>query len=211
MLAVEGLTTKHCSFHTKDTVQQYTPFYKDRYTKSVITTKRYCLAKRVRFADEEGGKLCVTRVYESSPPYYRPATSHLKIENRIKSYKVVYDETRLFLKNICVVAFGIVSGKSVFGAIAVRNISYEKSVIVRFTTDCWKTCRDIPAKYIRHEYDGLVDQFIFILPLGEDESIDIESNLEFAVRYTVNGVEYWDNNREKNYGFVFKPTEILFP
>lgn len=160
--------------------------------------------KRVHFADDEGGVLCQVHIFENTSPYYRPHLNEHKDTSSVTLYKVVYNETRLFLKNVCVVSFGIVANSNVFGAIAVRNLAYEKTITVRFTADKWKSFRDVIAKFMQQEYDGLVDRFFFIAPLSPSELACIESNLEFAVRYSVNNTDYWDNNGDDNYSFVTK-------
>ncbi|KAI6654811.1 Protein phosphatase 1 regulatory subunit 3E [Oopsacas minuta] len=88
----------------------------------------------------------------------------------------------------------ILEGSTFRGKIRVVNISYMKSVMVRWTKDSWKTSFNATATY--HEERGNVnhssDCFLFYLPC--------ESGcIEFAIQYITNGREYWDNNDSRNY------------
>ena len=80
------------------------------------------------------------------------------------------------------------------GKIRVVNISYEKSVLVRWTKDSWKNSADTTAKYSkeRGNTNHASDCFEFYLPCDS-------GCIEFAIQYTVDGRAYWDNNDGKNY------------
>jgi hypothetical protein len=74
--------------------------------------------------------------------------------------------------------------------VRVRNISFEKSVTARFTTDGWTTVSEAHAHYVRPAPDKW-DLFAFTIPLGAVHP----RTLLLAVRYTVPGTgEWWDNN-----------------
>ena len=164
--------------------------------------------KKVRFADEVGCDLCSVKFYEPLPTsLYFPSNSKLKIAESMKSYKVVFNETELFLKNICVVAYGAILNKNIFGTIAVRNIAYEKKVTVILTEDKWKTSIKIEAKFVNQEYGGAVDRFFFMSPLKQ---LRPKSVIEFAAAYYVAGEEFWDNNRGKNYEVICSKSAPYF-
>jgi len=85
------------------------------------------------------------------------------------------------------------------GSASVKNLSFEKEVSVRYTFDNWKTGSDRRAQYkgpVIHLQRGLVDEFIFEIDLQTSSK---PTKLSFALRYTVEGVEHWDNNNGKDY------------
>ncbi|XP_066924514.1 protein phosphatase 1 regulatory subunit 3B-B-like isoform X2 [Clytia hemisphaerica] len=159
--------------------------------------------KRVRFADDEGGLLCSVKIFEEKSFVYQPRlhTTPAFSKTNLTNYKTVYNETKLSLKNVCMVAYGLVGGSNLFGAIAVRNIAFRKDVKVRITLDGWKTSSDLPAKFVQQEFNGQIDRFFFMKPLGELDFDDVCNDIEFAVCFTVDGVEHWDNNSGLNYKY----------
>ncbi|KAF7583709.1 putative phosphatase regulatory subunit family protein [Clavispora lusitaniae] len=92
------------------------------------------------------------------------------------------------------------------GQVAVHNMAYEKSVVVRYSPDAWSTTKDLDAIYVpdtppvlrAHNYD----RFIFKLDLakiGERFPAGGRWDYEFCVRFTTPDCEYWDNNSGSNY------------
>lgn len=96
----------------------------------------------------------------------------------------------------------------VTGTVKVKNLAYDKEVIVRASSDAWKTHEDIHCTFVDQPGNGplvalvLYDTFRFklTLPVKSDE-------IQFCVRYKVGVDEYWDNNEEKNY--VLKKRKIV--
>ncbi|KAI9319418.1 putative phosphatase regulatory subunit-domain-containing protein [Dichotomocladium elegans] len=80
-----------------------------------------------------------------------------------------------------------------FGHCLVANLSFEKQVFVRYTTDAWETHIDVEATYHDSLATGGLDRFSFKLMM------DPEKEIQLALRYIVNGQEYWDNNNSENY------------
>lgn len=105
------------------------------------------------------------------------------------------------------------------GSVLVRNLAFEKSITVRFTTDYWHTYQDITARWTHCLGNG-IDAFCFEIDLTHDpglSNLDITSKpiltLWMAVRYEVHVATlsesgssqmehqvYWDNNYGSNYG-----------
>ncbi len=91
------------------------------------------------------------------------------------------------------------------GNILLKNLAYEKVVFIRYTTDGWKTWKDIPAKYAFSQGDLETWKFQtenFNFPrTGPQQSLTevVNINFDFAVCYKVNGNSYWDSNNNKNY------------
>ncbi|KAJ6500698.1 putative phosphatase regulatory subunit-domain-containing protein [Mycena sanguinolenta] len=95
-------------------------------------------------------------------------------------------------------------GSSVTGTVAVRNISFDKWVAVRFTFDEWQTTSEVTARYSHSLPGGKVDVFSFSIRLN-DLLARIEGKVMIlAVRYSSAGREMWDNNGGGNYRATFK-------
>lgn len=94
--------------------------------------------------------------------------------------------------------------KSLIGVLTVANIAFHKHVVARFTTDYWKTVSEVVAEYNndgRSTQPGY-DRFHFSIRLAN--LVDLESKTMFlCLRYTVNGLEFWDNNNSMNYHIDF--------
>ena len=98
--------------------------------------------------------------------------------------------------------------RTITGNVRVRNIAYEKRLAVRFTLDWWQTTSEVTARYDKSVEDGAFDVFTFIIRLHDIWSRIEDKTIFIALRYTVAGQEYWDNNAGKNYHvkFVLAPT-----
>ena len=87
--------------------------------------------------------------------------------------------------------------KLVFGIVRVLNISFHKSVVVRWTADNWMKVHETDAEYVVGSSQGNTDKFSFKLSLPE---LDVGDKLQFCLRYECGG-EYWDSNGGANYIF----------
>ncbi|XP_051727013.1 protein phosphatase 1 regulatory subunit 3E [Ctenopharyngodon idella] len=86
---------------------------------------------------------------------------------------------------------------SLSGIVRVLNLAFEKNVYLRYTLNNWTTFVDILASYVPHSNDGQTDKFSFkiITPMF----LEFGGTLQFAIRYCVEGGEFWDNNNGSNY------------
>jgi hypothetical protein len=94
------------------------------------------------------------------------------------------------------------------GTVRVRNISFEKCVAVRFTTDGWTTTSEVQARYTgpAPKTAGAWDLFAFTIPAHAPRT------LLLAVRYVVPGVgEWWDNNGGADFRIVLAAAEPQRP
>ncbi|KAL0091806.1 carbohydrate-binding module family 21 protein [Phycomyces blakesleeanus] len=102
-----------------------------------------------------------------------------------------------------------VTTTEIVGQVQVRNLAYHKTVWVRYTFDCWQTVENVEAVY-REPVGGKdpnnsnYDIFIFTIQLNRlstnrPANNNVLATLDFAVQYTVDGREVWDNNEGKNY------------
>ena len=89
------------------------------------------------------------------------------------------------------------------GSVRVKNLAYEKRVVIRFSFNNWDTFSDLAADW--KESIGVInghpesDRFFFVIPLpGPNWS----GSVVFAIRYDVVGLTFWDNNYERNHRVV---------
>jgi hypothetical protein len=96
--------------------------------------------------------------------------------------------------------------KNLVGAIAVQNLAFQKRVVARFTLDYWKTTSEVVADFnhdVRRRQNDGCDRFNFSIKLADLAHLE-NKTLFFCIRYTVNGRDYWDNNRGMNYQVDFR-------
>jgi Carbohydrate/starch-binding module (family 21) len=92
---------------------------------------------------------------------------------------------------------------TIHGHVKVRNLAFQKSVAVRFTFDDWHTISEVTAKHEQSLNAGNFDRFSFLIRIHNILSMIENKSLLLAVRYSVNGLELWDNNGGQNYQFKF--------
>ncbi|CAZ81807.1 unnamed protein product [Tuber melanosporum] len=97
--------------------------------------------------------------------------------------------------------------KNLIGTVAVSNIAFQKSVVVRFTLDYWETVSEVSAEYNndvrKKQREEGVDRFSFNIKLVDQANLE-KKLLFFCVRYTSGGQEFWDNNNGFNFQVEFK-------
>lgn len=99
-------------------------------------------------------------------------------------------------------------GRNLVGKVLVKNIAYNKWVVVKFTFDHWQTISEVSATYDSAQNDpstkdpGL-DRFTFSIKLENFTNLD-ERHMLFCVRYNVVDQEFWDNNYGANYQVEFR-------
>lgn len=95
----------------------------------------------------------------------------------------------------------IVNNYCVTGTVRVKNIAYEKLVIVRHSFDGWTSFGDAVAEYQADDIDHRFDTFTFTIDCPPN--LPPGSKLQFAVQYTADGVDYWDNSQGRNYEVLY--------
>ncbi|BFZ54837.1 hypothetical protein PYCC9005_001874 [Savitreella phatthalungensis] len=96
--------------------------------------------------------------------------------------------------------------KSLIGRVAVRNLSFEKHVRVRYTMDYWRTTSESGAEFTsdvrkKQREDGF-DRFLFNIKIDDFTGVT-DKTMFFCVRYVVGGQEYWDSNGGMNFRVEF--------
>ncbi|KNC31879.1 hypothetical protein FF38_10637 [Lucilia cuprina] len=186
-------------------------------TDSVCTDQKSRARKKVIFADDEGLSLTQVRVMSEPsnvPPYWsmkfleqitqglvtphpadqwtvdfkQPASDYLAFRQSIESNYVS-------LENVIVKD----EESIVVGTVKVKNISFEKEVIVRVTWDDWKSQQDIFCTYNKAYGPAtcahvIFDTFSFKITLPPSSK-----RLEFCICFRADTHEYWDNNKGLNY------------
>jgi len=122
-----------------------------------------------------------------APSFAQPAADYAAFRGAL--------ETRLVsLVNV------VVRGWRVAGTVRVKNVAYDKSVVVRHSFDDWATHDDAPATY-QPDDDERFDTFAFAIDCPPNRPPG--SKLQFAVRFSAAGVYYWDSNRGDNYEVLY--------
>ncbi|KAF7298408.1 CBM21 domain-containing protein [Mycena kentingensis (nom. inval.)] len=100
---------------------------------------------------------------------------------------------------------------SVVGTVAVRNLSFDKWVAIRFTMDDWQTTSEVAARYSHSLSGGMVDVFSFNIRLTDVLARIDGKHMALAVRYNAADREMWDNNGGRNYSATFKRVRAVTP
>ncbi|XP_065360678.1 protein phosphatase 1 regulatory subunit 3B-B isoform X2 [Calliphora vicina] len=183
----------------------------------VFTDQKSRARKKVIFADDEGLSLTQIRVMSEPsnvPPYWstkfleqitqglvtphpadqwtvdfkQPASDYLAFRQTIESDYVS-------LENVIVKD----EESIVVGTVKVKNISFQKEVIVRVTWDDWKSQQDIFCTYNKAYGPAtcahvIFDTFSFKITLPPSSK-----RLEFCICFRADTQEFWDNNKGLNY------------
>lgn len=131
------------------------------------------------------------------PSFAQPASEYLSFRNKL-------DENSVSLENVIVRE----SENCLLGTVKVKNLAFDKDVAIRYTTDNWKTQEDVVCSYVDQPglaVRNLYDTFRFQLALPDKETGS--NQIEFCVKFSSDGHEYWDNNAGSNY-IVKKKREV---
>ena len=101
-------------------------------------------------------------------------------------------------RKICLENAFMDSPSSISGVVRVENISFQKSVTVKWTVDDWSTVTETSSEYMKDSSKGNTDKFSFKLIVGS--SLAVGSRLQFCLKYNCEG-EHWDSNGGVNYAF----------
>lgn len=84
------------------------------------------------------------------------------------------------------------------GTIKVKNLGFEKSVVLRITFDTWKSSTDVECCFLHDAYGGS-DTDTFSFQVETPCHVLPHERVEFCISYTCSGTEHWDNNGGSNY------------
>ncbi|KAI6234188.1 Protein phosphatase 1 regulatory subunit [Aphelenchoides fujianensis] len=119
-----------------------------------------------------------------------PALDRVKFGRKLEGKRVALEHVLL-------------NERSLTGTIKVANISFQKRVYLRCTSDAWETSDDVEATFhasVSPAYDSFT--FAVMLPLNT-------KTFEFCICYRVgDGEEFWDSNDGQNYKLVSANTSV---
>jgi len=92
-----------------------------------------------------------------------------------------------------------------YGTVVVRNLAVTKDIAVVYSTDNWATSKTASTTYSPNHWTGAYssatnpnaagfEAWAFSLHVGTTAT-----QVDYAIRYTVNGETFWDNNGGQNY------------
>ncbi|KAI9342123.1 putative phosphatase regulatory subunit-domain-containing protein [Pilaira anomala] len=92
------------------------------------------------------------------------------------------------------------------GRCRAMNISFEKTVSIRYSFDLWRTFSETTGEFRESiaSTSNTWDRFVFHIPI---DSKKYSQSLYLALRYTVGEQEFWDNNNGMNYEVVLTCTK----
>ncbi|XP_055508338.1 protein phosphatase 1, regulatory subunit 3Da [Leucoraja erinacea] len=178
-------------------------------------------SSRVRFADSLGLELTEVRNFDSSVEPTVPshvlasysATDPTEHVIWVQRFKMEFtnpkdDENfseRLNSQKVCLEAL-TESELVISGTILVINLAYHKEVTVRYTCTDWSLFTDVSALF-ESNVDGKMDRFTFSLN-PTTHMLPAATCLQFAIKYSVDGVEFWDNNNGINYKMTYQSLQV---
>lgn len=103
------------------------------------------------------------------------------------------------------------SDLGISGTVRVRNVAFEKQVVVRYTFSGWRSTHEAVARWRGPAgAEGTEDIFAFSFPVPPF-LLELGSQVHFAVRYRVAGAEYWDNNGGHDYSLTCRSHALHMP
>ncbi|MFP2912012.1 hypothetical protein ACLESD_44720 [Pyxidicoccus sp. 3LFB2] len=102
------------------------------------------------------------------------------------------------------------SGFFVTGFVVLKNLAYAKDVATVSSTDNWATAQEYGAIYREAQpgSGGGLERWLITIPVYTNGSTTVPT-VRFAIRYTVDGVTYWDNNSGANYSISYPDNNTL--
>uniref|UniRef100_UPI00398EAF0E protein phosphatase 1 regulatory subunit 3C-like isoform X2 n=1 Tax=Pristiophorus japonicus TaxID=55135 RepID=UPI00398EAF0E len=92
----------------------------------------------------------------------------------------------------------VVHEMSISGTVKVKNLGYEKKVMIRITFDTWKSFQDIECVFLNNTY-GCTDTDTFSFQVHLPKCLQPREKIELCVFFTCGRDTFWDNNNEENY------------
>lgn len=95
--------------------------------------------------------------------------------------------------------------RMIVGRVLVKNIFFDKKVVIKYTWNNWRTTQDLECVYVS-DGDGILpgtNMDIFKFIIDDVNKQDSKAKLEFCIHYVTRNdfqrSEFWDNNNGKNY------------
>ena len=175
--------------------------------------------RRVSFADSVGLDLASIRIMtegRDTPPFLEQHYKHIEQCVELQSllcplFPQPIANFHQFLRQLTDNSVSLesveITSKAITGMIKVRNLAYEKSVTVRFTTDRWKSYSEVQCSYVAPLYipgsSSVHDSFTFLIDVDKRWT-----EVEFCIQYCCQDRELWDNNCGSNYKLALKAQQL---
>ncbi|KAJ1723519.1 hypothetical protein LPJ53_002131 [Coemansia erecta] len=139
----------------------------------------------------------------------QPSTVRLSAIRRPNPGFSIYEQSSVVLERV-ELSDNNRSSATIRGTVKVHNIAFEKSVVVRYSFDQWRSVHEAYAVYSRTLLEAQsgrpgVDRFSFTMSLPASVTVTLPATVAICVRYNVAGGEHWDNNNGANYMFKLAP------
>ena len=108
--------------------------------------------------------------------------------------------SRISQQRICLESAFMEGSDSIAGTVRVVNLSFHKTVIIRWTVNDWASTAESTASYVKGSSREGTDQFRFKLELAAAGSLAVGGRVQFCLKYICEG-EHWDSNGGANYVF----------
>ncbi|XP_061601502.1 protein phosphatase 1 regulatory subunit 3C-B-like [Cololabis saira] len=129
--------------------------------------------------------LKISSVCNLALDFKQPSADYLDFRNKLIQNSVCLENCSL-------------QERSLTGTVKVRNVGFEKSVLVRVTHDSWASHTDVDCTFMNNIYGCQdTDTFAFVLELPA--CVPPQHTVQFCICFTVQGQTFWDNNDGKNY------------
>ena len=161
----------------------------------------------VSLSDIEVGSPVITKaLFPQMPAFHVPSSRPTTTTTQSTSLVPMFNQpggSSNFLdtvkrQKICLENAFMQGPSTVFGIVRVQNISFHKSVVVRWTEDDWRTVRETEAEWTSSHRE--TDKFSFKLVMMCEGDQVLGHKLQFCLRYECSG-EHWDSNNGTNYVF----------
>lgn len=177
---------------------------------SPMTT--YCKPKKsVRFCDNESLenvrlflKTQMPKACRSDPNYPLEYNYQLRLSNW-PAHKSSRTANPVKIEHIELITKEDDTSLALVGTCQVANLAFEKHVVIRYSLDHWVTVKEVNATFkepVAHSANTW-DRFGFKIVLNSMHHA--HETLYLAVKYTVSGREFWDNNDNKDYKLDIVP------
>lgn len=100
------------------------------------------------------------------------------------------------------------SGFFVTGYVVLKNLAYAKDVVAVSSADNWATVQEYGSFYRETLAGGSQERWLITIPVYPEGNAPVPT-VRFAIRYTVNGVTYWDNNFGANYAISYPDNNTI--
>ncbi|KAL3982669.1 putative phosphatase regulatory subunit family protein [Acanthocheilonema viteae] len=231
-----NLADNNCIDNSVGDFNQLSVIVEDVAVKTAKISIRSC--KSVRFADDCGKELTTVRVM-TEPSDYPPTISASVIRRLlgktdedeksgqtsaswVTSFKQPaseYVKFRETLERGFVALENVVLKNEIchmIGTVKVKNITFEKKVFIRFTSDGWKSFLDRIATY-QPSSSKIYDTFSFDIELPTNGG-DPNARIEFCICYETGSSQgdakqqqYWDSNNGQNYVLTSQEASVPAP